>query len=147
MFKNILIVCTGNICRSPMAEGLLRTRLHALGLKVKVASAGVAAMAGWPADPLAIEVMHDHGIDIRSHVAQQVTAPLLSASDLILTLDRTHSDWMNRQYPQFRGRVHKILKWHKNRDVADPYGHPKTAFRHAYKDIDLGLTDWLKHLN
>lgn len=144
MFKSILIVCTGNICRSPMAEGLLRARLEGRG--IKVASAGVSAMVGWPADDLAIEVMRDHGFDISTHRAQQITLPMLSENDLILALDQTHIDWLNRFYPQFRGRVHKILKWHKNRDVADPYQRPKKAFKKSFDDTELGLTDWLKRL-
>lgn len=145
MFKSILIVCTGNICRSPIAEGLFRARLKRKN--ITVTSAGVAAMVGWPADDLAIEVMREAGLDISDHRAQQVTLPMLNQHDLILTLDQTHSDWLNRTYPQFRGRVHKVLKWRDNRDVEDPYRQPKSAFEQSFEDIDLGLEDWLKRLD
>ncbi|HWU68151.1 MAG TPA: low molecular weight protein-tyrosine-phosphatase [Stenotrophobium sp.] len=144
MFRNILVVCTGNICRSPMAEQLLRERTAAKG--IKVSSAGTGAMAGWPADELAQEVMREHGHDISAHRAQQITLPMLTGSDLILTLDQTHSDWINSRYPQFRGRVYKLLKWQKNVDVEDPYMRPRKAFERAYADCVRGVDDWLLKL-
>ncbi|MGH8540077.1 MAG: low molecular weight protein-tyrosine-phosphatase [Stenotrophobium sp.] len=144
MFNRILVVCTGNICRSPMAEELLRARVTGRGMTV--GSAGTSAMAGYPADETARELMREHGFDIEAHRAQQLTLPLLTSSDLILTLDQTHSDWINRRYPQFRGRVHKILKWRDNRDVEDPYCRPREVFEAAYADIETGIADWLKKL-
>ncbi|MGH8445799.1 MAG: low molecular weight protein-tyrosine-phosphatase [Solimonas sp.] len=131
MFNRILVVCTGNICRSPIGEGLLKQRLK--GRNIEIASAGVGALVGFPADPLAIEVAADHGLDISAHRAQQATLPLLSAMDLVLTLDQGHSDWLNAKYPQLRGRVHKLMKWRENADVEDPYRQPKAAFEQAWK--------------
>jgi protein-tyrosine phosphatase len=144
MFNRILVVCTGNICRSPIGEGLLKERLK--GRNIEVISAGVGALVGFPADPLAVEVAADHGLDIRAHRAQQATLPLLSAMDLILTLDQGHSDWINAKYPQLRGRVHKLMKWRENADVEDPYRKPKAAFDQAWRDIEIGVDDWLKKL-
>ncbi|HUP91662.1 MAG TPA: low molecular weight protein-tyrosine-phosphatase [Solimonas sp.] len=149
MFNKILVVCTGNICRSPIAEALLRQRLaekdKGQGQRT-IASAGVAALIGYPADPLAIEVSRDAGLDIQDHRAQQATQPLLSAMDLILTLDQTHNDWITRTYPQLRGRVHKLLRWRNNGDVADPYRQGRAAFDKAFEDIQLGIGDWLKRV-
>lgn len=144
MFNRIIVVCTGNICRSPIGEGLLRQRLQ--GRDIEVISAGTGALVGFPADPLAVEVAADHGLDISAHRAQQATLPLLSSMDLVLTLDQGHSDWINSRYPQLRGRVHKLLKWRENADVADPYRKPKEAFEQAWADIDTGIGDWLKKL-
>ncbi|WP_028079951.1 low molecular weight protein-tyrosine-phosphatase [Solimonas soli] len=144
MFNRIIVVCTGNICRSPIAEGLLKERLK--DRRVDICSAGTGALVGWPADPLAVEVAADHGLDISAHRAQQATLPLLSAMDLVLTLDQGHSEWINTRYPQLRGRVHKLMKWRENVDVADPYRQPKAAFERAWTDIDAGIGDWLKKL-
>ncbi|WP_028008556.1 low molecular weight protein-tyrosine-phosphatase [Solimonas flava] len=144
MFNRIIVVCTGNICRSPIGEGLLRQRLQ--GRDIEILSAGTGALVGFPADPLAVEVAADHGLDISAHRAQQATLPLLSSMDLVLTLDQGHSDWINARYPQLRGRVHKLLKWRENADVADPYRQPKEAFEQAWADIDAGVDDWLKKL-
>lgn len=144
MFENIIVICTGNICRSPIGEALLKQQLA--GKKHSVISAGIGALRGHGADPMACELMRERGIDISSHRAQQATQPLLSAMDLILTMDQTHSDWINRSYPQFRGKVHKILKWRDNRDVEDPYRLPRSAFETACADIELGIGDWLRRL-
>lgn len=144
VFNHILVVCTGNICRSPMAEALLRARL---GRRVRqVASAGTGALVGFPADPLAVEVAAEHGLDLSAHRARQVALPLLSSAELILTLDQSHSDWLNRHYPQLRGRVHKLLRWRGNADVQDPYQRPRAAFVQAFADIEAGVEDWLQRL-
>ncbi|TJY56771.1 low molecular weight phosphotyrosine protein phosphatase [Sinimarinibacterium sp. CAU 1509] len=144
MLSRILIVCTGNICRSPMAEALMRARVKDRAEQVQ--SAGTGALVGHPADPDAVAVAAEHGLDLSAHRAQQASAPLLAAMDLILTLDQSHSDWLNRQYPQLRGRVHKLLKWQNNADIMDPYRQPRAAFVRAFEEIELGVEDWLARL-
>ncbi|QHS10025.1 low molecular weight protein-tyrosine-phosphatase [Sinimarinibacterium sp. NLF-5-8] len=144
MFNNIAVICTGNICRSPLGEYLLRARL---GARVEqVISAGTGALVGAPADELSLEVGADNGLDLSAHRAQQATAALLSGMDLILTLDQSHSDWLNHQFPQLRGRIHKFMKWRGNADIADPYRLPKAAFQKAFEEIAQGVDDWSRKI-
>jgi len=144
MFNRILVVCTGNICRSPMAEELLRSSLPKTGFLVQ--SAGVAALVGESADPLAIRVMQEHGYDIMSHRAQQLNQPLLLNSDLVLSLDQSHNDWINSRYPHLRGRAHKFGRWQNNMDIADPYRKPQAAFEQAFQDIRISTENWIKRI-
>lgn len=144
MFNKIMVVCTGNICRSPIGEGLLKQALA--GKNKTVLSAGVGALVGSPADTMAIQVSNAHGLDISGHRAQQATLGLLSAMDLILTMDQTHSSWILQQYPQMRGRVHKFQKWNGDKDVEDPYRLPLEAFEKAYIDIEAGAKRWMTYL-
>jgi len=126
-----------------MAEALLKAKLPP---DIEVSSAGVAALVGAPADPLAIEVMREHGFDISAHRGRQVVLPFLTSADLILGLDQTHTSGLLRQYPVLRGRVHKLLQWRSNADVADPFGQDKAAFQHAYEHIAWGVDDWVQRI-
>jgi protein-tyrosine phosphatase len=85
----ILTVCSANRCRSPMAAGLLRTRLAGRGFEAQVASAGLGP-AGLAAVPDAVDVMADVGIDIRAHRSRQVTPEVCAGADLVLAMTRQH---------------------------------------------------------
>jgi protein-tyrosine phosphatase len=143
MFHRILVICTGNICRSPIAEALLRERLSG---RAEVGSAGVAALVARPADPLAQAVMAEHGYDLSTHRARQASLELLTAADLILTLEQFHNDWIRARYPHLHGRAHKLGRWRKNADIADPYGRPRAAFEQAYAKIESCIEDWAGRL-
>ena len=143
MFNSILVVCSGSICRSPIGEELLRRGLEG---KVEVASAGVTALVGHPADPLACEVMADKGQDISGHRAQQVGGDLIARYDLVLTMDSFHDDWLHSNYPQLRGRVYRMRHWCEDKTVEDPYRMPKAAFEMAYEGIAEGAAHWLTRL-
>ncbi len=92
MPKNVLVVCTGNICRSPMAQALLQKAIAERGLDgdIVVDSAGTYAMAGYPASEGSVNAMQARGLDISQHRAKQLTADLVDQADLILVMEEHH---------------------------------------------------------
>ncbi|WP_084183295.1 low molecular weight protein-tyrosine-phosphatase [Nevskia soli] len=144
MFHKIIVVCTGNICRSPIAEGLLNQRLQIEN--IQVCSAGTAALAHHPADPNAVLVAKENGLDISPHRGQQATQILLTSMDLILTLDQTHNEWIWSRFPHLRGRTHKLGRWRNQADIADPYRKPKAAFEQAFSEISMCVDDWITRI-
>lgn len=145
MFNSIVVVCTGNICRSPMAEALLRRQLPGHGRAI--VSAGTHALTGAPADPLAVELMREHGVDIGAHRAQQLTGALLAQSDLLLVMEQNHVRWIVDAYPQYRGKTFRLGNWGTLGDVPDPYRKPKSEFAKAYLRLEADVAEWLKYLN
>jgi len=142
MFNRILVVCTGNICRSPIAEGLLKAALP----KVQLSSAGTAAVVGAPADPHSMTVSAQHDCDLSTHRARQITSGMLQDNDLILVLDASHQNWLNARYPQYRGKVHKLGKWQNDQDVPDPYMQELEVFERCYLHIESLVQDWVKRI-
>jgi len=140
MFERVLVVCVGNICRSPMAEALLRARLGRRP-RFDVSSAGVSALVGRPADDLAVTLMAERGIDISAHRARQVTPQLVSESDLVLVMEAGHERAVLQIAPQARGKVHRIGKF-GNFDVPDPYRLPRAAFLEALQLVERGVSDY-----
>ncbi len=101
------MVCTGNICRSPMAELLLRDLLDARGVDARVRSAGTLAWSG-PATHEAVEVMDARGLDLGLHLAQALTADLIAAADLIVGMTRNHVWGVTAHEPGAEGRAFVI---------------------------------------
>jgi protein-tyrosine phosphatase len=140
MLDRVLMVCAGNICRSPMAEGLLRSRF--IGRPgATVASAGIAALAGRPADPIACELLAAHGIDISDHRARQLTADLVTGHDLVLVMEQAHVRAVELMFPVARGRVRRIGEF-GGFDVDDPYGKGRGDFERALARIERGLDEF-----
>lgn len=144
MFKRILTVCIGNICRSPTAEYLLRDRLASRD--IEVTSAGLGAMVGYPMDATAMQVMAEQGIDGAAHRARQLTTAMLRESDLILGMEKSHVDAMVRLAPEASGKIFVLDKWVQARDIPDPYRQQRPAFDHVYGLITQGVDSWLRYL-
>lgn len=140
--KRILVVCIGNICRSPMAERLLQ---DALGPDYTLHSAGLGALVGQPADACARELMAARGSPIEAHRAQQLTAELVRQHDLILVMTQRQKQEVESQYPSARGRVFRFCHW-SGQDVADPYQLARDAFEEALALIEQGVADWQRRL-
>ena len=136
-FDNILVVCVGNICRSPMAEALLKQRFP----NKVIDSAGVGALVGHSADPAALEIMSKQQIDITNHVAKQIDEQLAKKVDLIFTMSDGQTKWIEERWPFCRGKTFKLGHW-SDKDIADPYKHEMSAFETAYQDIVSGLEQW-----
>lgn len=141
--STILFVCTGNLCRSPMAEGLLRHRLAQEGLDTRhqVASAGTWAVDDHPASENAVAVMAERGIDISDHIARTITAQDVAESDLILVMSREHERLIKNTWPQYAWKIYRLSEMvGKRKDVRDPYTGPIKEYR-ACADIIANYID------
>lgn len=136
-FDNILVVCVGNICRSPMAEALLKQSYPDKAID----SAGVGALVDHPADPAALEIMTAQQLDITKHIAKQIDEKLAKKADIIFTMSDGQTKWIEERWPFCRGKTFKLGHW-MNKDIADPYKHEMSAFETAYQDIVESLEQW-----
>ncbi len=137
-----MIVCIGNICRSPIGEALLK----AYKPELNVFSSGLGALVGKPADPKSIELMRQKNINLNDHRAQQINSVLVSSSDLILTMEKRHVNAIQAQFPESRGKVYLIGKWENDQEIPDPYKKGDEAFVLASSLIESGLQAWQKKL-
>lgn len=139
MIRSILVVCVGNLCRSPMAEGVLQQAVPTM----KVTSAGIQARTGAPPDPRAVAVAQLHNIDISGHRAQMLSSALCFGHDLVLVMDTVLKRYVLSRYPQLRGRVHTLAK----EGIADPYQQPYDAFIDCYARIAVAVDAWRPRLH
>ena len=135
--QHILVLCIGNICRSPMGEAMLRMALP--GKTVR--SAGLGALIGKPADPLAVQLMAEQNVDITEHRAQLISLTMVTQADLILVMDFEQKRHVETHYMSARGKVFRLGEAAKA-DIPDPYREGIDNFRIAHKMIDKGATFW-----
>ncbi len=140
--RNVLIVCIGNICRSPMAEGLMAAAMPG----IRVASAGLQPLSGQQADPLALELMNERGIDIGAHRAQAMNMDMCQRADLILVMDRDQRRSVQERYLFAAGKVFRLCE-SSGRDVPDPYRADRGAFQRSLALIEDGAQQWVNRIS
>jgi protein-tyrosine phosphatase len=149
----VVLVCTGNTCRSPMAEVMLKKRVaDRLGCKtdqlddrgIIVMSAGISAPPGARSAPEAVQAMQERGLDLTHHESQPLSERIVRFADLVLTMTRGHRDAILQAWPDAEPRVHVISRGRG--DVADPIGGPLDLYRRCSEQLDSYLEEWAAEL-
>lgn len=129
--KELIFVCTGNTCRSPMAEALGK---KILGEDLKITSRGLTASYHQGPNRKSVIAMDKEGIDIRSHIAKQFNIQEVGPDTVILGMTHSHTDYLLAYFPELKGRVHTILAYAgMEGEVADPYGQDQDVYYQCAK--------------
>lgn len=146
MIKSVLVVCIGNICRSPVGERALQAELDRNGANIKVTSAGLHALVGNPADGLATEVAKENGVTLTDHIARQFTHELGQDVDLILVMEPGHKAEVTRLAPTLSGRTLLFDQWTGSKGISDPYRRSREFHEAVFKQIQEASQAWAKKL-
>ncbi|HHM1768646.1 TPA: protein tyrosine phosphatase, partial [Klebsiella pneumoniae] len=136
------VLCTGNICRSPIAERILRDFFP----EKEIDSAGLGALVGKPADASAINVAEKNGISLQGHKGRQFTAEMGRRYQLILVMERMHLEQVSNIAPELRGKTMLLGHWNGNKDIPDPYKKSDEAFDSVYKLIEQSCKCWISKI-
>jgi protein-tyrosine phosphatase len=142
MFRSVLVVCVGNICRSPVGERMLRAALPGL----RIDSAGIGAVVGAPADPVAAAVAAARGVSLEGHVARQFDAALAAQYDLILTMEPGHRREIARLVPQVSGKCMLFDQWTGGRGIEDPFRKSEAVHARVQEEIAAAAAAWAARL-
>jgi len=148
MTQRILIVCTGNLCRSPMAAALLRARLaRDADHDWIVESAGTWAQTGRPASAYAIAEMADRGLDISGHQAQRVTRERLADAELVLVMTKNHAEALKSAFPDQADKVYMLSQLvGESYDILDPYGGSRMEYAYTAQELEELLDEGYERL-
>jgi protein-tyrosine-phosphatase len=147
----IVMVCTGNICRSPMAEGLLRDRWRRRGRDdLVVTSMGIRGLDNSPPTEMARRVCEEHGVDISAHRSRPLVGDELAEADLVLTMDQLQREFVQLFFPIARDRVFLLGAWpgaeNRKSPVKDPIGGSLRLYRKTFSIVEGHIDRITEHL-
>ncbi|WP_417880481.1 low molecular weight phosphotyrosine protein phosphatase [Vibrio sp.] len=146
MFNKVLVVCVGNICRSPTGERLLQRHLP----NKHIASAGIgtekSGLIGKPAERNASQLANQYGLSLDGHQAQQLTRQLCKEYDLILVMEKGHIEAVCQIAPEVRGKTLLFGQWIGQKEIPDPYQKSPEVFKHVFDLIEASSQSWAKKL-
>jgi len=144
--KNVMFVCTGNICRSALAEYLFNNNKKAQALNLKANSSGVGALVGHSSDPSVRKILEQEGISGQGHIAQQISQDLVNKTDVILVMEPHHRKAILAQFPDARSKVF-LLRHRDQLGIIDPYKKDFAVFEQIHEEIKQGIDEWILTLS
>lgn len=150
--KKILFVCTANICRSPMAEVILKEKLKNSGMTdISVSSAGLMDMKGGRAREEALKIIGGLGVDISKYRSRHLSGELIKDADMIIVMEGAHKEKVASDYPEVKDKVFLLSNFGNQKgmetDIADPYGGSIFNYRVAFKEINFYIDGLMRYLS
>lgn len=149
--KTVLFVCTGNTCRSVMAEGLMKEMVKVRD-DIRVLSAGILAIPGFGPSKNTIEACNKHGIDISKHITRNLTEEMIKESDVVLVMEKIHKDYILDKWGYCKDKVFLLSEYGKaadtgiDSDIRDPIGQPIEVYDACLNNIKESLERLIKSL-
>ena len=146
MFQHILVVCTGNICRSPVAAAMLSRALPTL----EVASAGLGALVDHGVEPTALALAEADGLDVTHHRARQLTPEMVRRADLILVMSEGQRQAVGQLVPEVLGKTLLLGRWlgeEQGKDIPDPYRQAPAVFDAVHRLLHDACQAWAARLS
>ena len=142
MFERILVICDGNICRSPTVAAMLSELKPGLS----IASAGLIGLEGQDMEPTARDVAQQHGLECGPHIARKLTSEMCRDSDLILVMESRQKEKLSKTFPEASGKAFLLTNWNGKHDIPDPYKRGRDAFERIYPMMEAATQAWAKKL-
>ncbi len=142
MFQRILVICDGNICRSPTVAAMLK----ALKPDLAISSAGLIGLEGQDIEPTARDVAEANGLECGPHVARRLTSEMCRSSDLILVMESRQKDRLSRAFPEASGKAFLLTNWNGKHDIPDPYKRGREVFERIYPMMEAATRAWVEKL-
>ncbi|MQX54389.1 arsenate reductase/protein-tyrosine-phosphatase family protein [Alcanivorax sediminis] len=142
MFNRILVVCDGNICRSPTVAFMLQV----LKPEKTISSAGLIGLVGQGMEPTARAVAEDNGLVCGEHTARKLSSEICRDSDLILVMESRQKERLAQSYPEASGKTFLLSHWNGKHDIPDPYKRGRDAFERIYPMMQAATQAWSEKL-